>query len=121
MPNPRTAPMKKVASITLVAFLCLAGCRSHSRPEKIVFGVDPLKQLSEPALQSLPDKEKNLLAIYVGSIAMSQRLDQFAIANGGNPPQPATPIITGLTVEQVLIDAAAWQIKYKVYKLPTGG
>lgn len=111
--------MKKLNSITFVAFFCLMGC-SHPSPEKVVFGSDPLKQLSEPALQALPDQDKKMLAIYVGSIVASQRLDRFVIANGASAPQPPTPIITGRTVEQVLLDAKAWKIKYNVYKLPTG-
>lgn len=89
--------MKKIALIALV--IALVAC---SQPTDIVFGPDPLKQMSEQGdkFKKLSEEDRMLLVGYVG-------LHGLATSFGGKADKP----ITGRTVGEVLKDARDWKTK----------
>jgi len=94
--------MRRLIAVVISA-LAIAGC---SNPQDIVFGPEPLKQISEQGDQfkKLPEQERVLLVKYLTVTAMAKAL--------GTDVTPAT----GRTVAEVLKDARAWQQKMKVAK-----
>jgi hypothetical protein len=95
--------MRLAAIIVLIAAL-IAGC---SKPQDIVFGPEPLKQIAEQGEQfkKLPEEDRMLLVAYLG---VSQMGKMF----GAEMKSP-----TGRTVGEVLVDARAWREKVKVAEL----
>jgi hypothetical protein len=85
------------ASVALaVAVALVLGC---SKPEDIVLGPDPLKQMAEQGDQfrRLSEDDRVLLASYITAAEVGKAL-------GGKPPQ-----VTGRTVGEVLADARKWR------------
>lgn len=80
--------------------IVLAGC---SKPQDIVFGPEPLKQISDQGEQfkKLPEEERTLLVAYLG-------VSQLGKAFGAEVKSPV-----GRTVGEVLVDARAWKEKIK--------
>jgi hypothetical protein len=85
--------------IILTAVLAV-GC---SKPQDIVFGPEPLKQIAEQGEQfkKLSEDDRTLLVAYLG-------ISQLGKAFGAEVKSP-----TGRTVGEVLVDARAWQAKVK--------
>lgn len=80
----------------LTAAVVAVGC---SRPQDIVLGPEPLKQLADQGEQfrKLPEEDRALLAGYLA-------LGEMASAFGGDVKS-----VTGRTVGEVLADARAWK------------
>jgi hypothetical protein len=78
----------------------LAGC---SKPQDIVLGPEPLKQIADQGDQfkKLPEEDRMLLVAYLG-------ISQIGKAFGADVKSPV-----GRTVGEVLVDARAWQEKVK--------
>jgi hypothetical protein len=91
--------MRIKAAAALLAIL-LAGC---SKPQDIIFGPEPLKQVAEQGDQfkKLSEEDRTLLVAYLN-------LAQLAKPVGGEVKSP-----TGRTVGEVLVDARTWQEKVK--------
>lgn len=89
--------MRQLIAIFIIA-LAVAGC---SRPQDIVFGPEPLKQMADQGDQfkKLPEEDRTLL---VGYLAITEMGKAF-----GAEVKPAT----GRTVGEVLTDARAWKEK----------
>ena len=86
----RTIIIAAATSIFLVA------C---SKPQDIIFGTEPLKQISEQGEQfkKLPEEDRTLLVAYL-------TVSQMGKAFGAEVKSP-----TGRTVGEVLVDAKAWK------------
>jgi hypothetical protein len=89
-----------VAAIVLVASAC-------SKPQDIVFGPEPLKQMADQGEQfkKLPEEDRTLLVAYLGLTPLGKVF--------GADIKPAT----GRTVGEVLVDARAWREQMKVAEL----
>ncbi|WP_048441061.1 hypothetical protein [Caenimonas sp. SL110] len=87
--------MRNALAVILTATLTLA-C---SKPQDIVFGPEPLRQISEQGDQfkKLPEEDRTLLVAYLG-------VTQIGKAFGAETKSP-----TGRTVGEVLADARAWK------------
>ena len=89
----------------LVAILTIAAVvAACSKPEDIVFGPEPLKQIAEQGEQfkKLPEEDRTLLVAYLSISTMGKAF--------GVELKPAT----GRTVSEVLVDARVWKEKVKV-------
>lgn len=88
---------------TLIAVLVVALLIGCSKPQDIVFGPEPLKQIAEQGEQfkKLPEEDRALLVAYLS-------LSQLGKLFGNEVKSP-----TGRTVGEVLVDARAWQVKLK--------
>lgn len=86
--------------ILILAALLATGC---SKPQDIVLGPEPLKQISEQGDQfrKLSEEDRALLVAYLG-------ISELGKAFGGDV-KPST----GRTVGEVLVDARAWKEKIK--------
>lgn len=95
--------MRIVVAITAITFLA-AGC---SKPEDIVFGPEPLKQMAEQGekFKKLSEEDRTLLVAYLG-------VSQLGKVFGVEMKSP-----TGRTVGEVLVDARAWREKMKAAEL----
>jgi Sec-independent protein translocase protein TatA len=91
--------MRHLVAIFVIA-LVVAGC---SKPQDIVFGSEPLKQIAEQGEQfkKLPEEDRTLL---VGYLTITEMGKVF-----GAEIKPTT----GRTVGEVLADARAWKEKMK--------
>lgn len=89
--------------VTIAAALALAAC---SKPQDIVFGPEPLKQIGDQGEQfkKLPEEDRMLLVSYLG-------LSEMRKVFGGE----AKPV-TGRTVGEVLVDARAWKAGVEAHK-----
>jgi len=89
--------------VTLVAAVALAAC---SKPQDIVFGPEPLKQIAEQGdhFKKLPEADRMLLVGYLG-------LSEVRKAFGGDSKP-----VTGRTVGEVLVDARAWKAQMDAEK-----
>lgn len=87
-----------VAAGLVGAALLVTAC---SKPQDIVLGPEPLKQLAEQGEQfkKLPEADRAVLVAYLG-------ITQLGKAFGAEVKSP-----TGRTVGEVLVDARAWQAK----------
>lgn len=92
--------MRKLITI-IAAAVILAAC---SNPNDIVFGPDPIKQISEQGDQfkKLSEEDRGLLVGYLTVSAIGKAF--------GGDIKP----VTGRTVGEVLVDARAWREKIKV-------
>lgn len=95
--------MRLAATVALVVAL-ITGC---SKPQDIVFGPEPLKQIAEQGetFKKLSEEERTLLVAYLG-------LSQLSKAFGTEVKSP-----TGRTVGEVLIDARAWRENVKTAEI----
>ena len=95
--------MRLTATVIFAAALAY-GC---SKPQDIVFGPEPLKQIAEQGDQfkKLPEEERALLVAYLG-------VSQIGKAFGVEIKSP-----TGRTVAEVLTDAHAWREKAKAAEI----
>jgi hypothetical protein len=86
--------------VLLFLVVVIAGC---SKPTDIVFGPEPLKQMSEQGEQfkKLPEDDRTLLVGYLTAAELGKAF--------GAEIKPAT----GRTVGEVLADARAWREKMK--------
>jgi hypothetical protein len=84
----------------LVAVMLLSGC---NKPEDIVFGPEPLKQMADQgdSFRKLSEEDRTLLAGYLG-------LGEIGKAFGADVKP-----VTGRTVGEVLVDARAWRDRMK--------
>lgn len=91
--------MRLTATLILVTAIA-SGC---SKPQDIVFGPEPLKQIADQGEQfkKLPEEERTLLVAFLG-------VSQIGKAFGAEVKSP-----TGRTVGEVLADAHAWKEKMK--------
>lgn len=78
-------------------FTLMLGCTD---PSNILLGSEPLKQIGEQGelFSKLPEEDRKLLVAYLTTIEMGKTLNA------------ATPIATGKTVKEVLIDAQKWKV-----------
>ena len=90
----------RLATIIVIIVALTAGC---SKPQDIVFGPEPLKQIAEQGEQfkKLPEEDRTLLVAYLG-------VSQLGKAFGAEVKSP-----TGRTVGEVLADARGWREKVK--------
>lgn len=91
---------KLVFPIVLMTVILFAAC---SKPQDIVFGPEPLKQMSEQgdSFRKLPEEDRMLLAAY---LTLSEMGKAF-----GADVKP----VAGRTVGEVLADARAWKERVK--------
>lgn len=82
--------------IAVVTSTLLVAC---SKPQDIVFGPEPLKQIAEQGelFKKVPEEDRTLLVAYL-------TLNQMGKAFGADVKSP-----TGRTVGEVLVDAKAWK------------
>lgn len=94
----------RFASVILFLAIVCTGC---SKPQDIVFGPEPLKQIAEQGEQfkKLPEEDRTLLVSYLG-------ISQVSKLFGSEVKSP-----TGRTVAEVLVDARAWRDKVKTAEL----
>lgn len=92
--------MRTISAVLLATFL-LAAC---SKPQDIILGPEPLKQMAEQGEQfkKLPEEDRALLVAYLGVTEMGKVF-------GAEVKSP-----TGRTVGEVLVDARAWKTKMQV-------
>lgn len=85
--------------VVVLMLVALAGC---GKPGDIIFGADPLKQISDQGdkFKKLPENDRNMLVGYIMKTEMRRTM------GAKNLPQ-----ITGKTVNEVLADAAVEKIK----------
>lgn len=90
--------MRITHAVVIVVLALCAGC---GKPQDIVFGPEPLKQMVEQGDQfkKLPEEDRVLLVAYLG-------VSQLGKALGVDTKSP-----TGRTVGEVLVDARAWRAK----------
>lgn len=90
----------------LVACALIAAC---SKPQDIVLGPEPLKQMAEQGDQfkKLSEQDRTLLVAYLS-------INQMGKAFGADVKSP-----TGRTVGEILVDAHAWQEKAKAAEVET--
>ncbi|UIN23510.1 hypothetical protein [Herbaspirillum frisingense] len=86
--------------VAVVFTMFLSAC---SKPQDIVFGPEPLKQIAEQGDQfkKLPEEDRTLLVSYLGLAEIGKAF--------GADIKPAT----GRTVGEVLVDARAWRERVK--------
>ena len=86
--------------------ITMVGC---NRPQDIVLGPEPLKQLAEQGdkFKSMPEEDRMLLASYL-------TLSEMGKAFGADVKPTA-----GRTVGEVLVDAKAWKEKVKLAEIET--
>jgi len=92
--------MRILLPAALILVLVASGC---GKPEDIIFGPEPLKQISEQGdkFKKLSEEDRTLLVAYLG-------IAQLGKIFGADVKSP-----TGRTVREVLAEARAWQEKLK--------
>lgn len=92
--------MRYLLAVIIVLAITIVGC---SKPEDIVFGPEPLKQLAEQGDQfkKLSEEDRTLLAGYLALIEMGKAFGNRTIS------------VTGKTVGEVLVDARVWKERVK--------
>jgi len=90
----------RLLSAIILSTALVSGC---SKPQDIIFGPEPLKQIADQGEQfkKLPEEDRALLVAYLG-------MSQLGKVFGVDVKSP-----TGRTVGEVLADARAWQEKMK--------